>query len=187
MAPELVRILLVEDEVDIQMVAQMALEDVGGFEVKVCASGAEALEEAPAFEPHLILLDFMMPGMNGTKTMSALRRLPPLQDVPVVFLTARAQLNEVAEYRREGAIEVIVKPFDPMSLADRVKEIWQQFHRASDAPDASEPEVAEQSSISQAESDAVEPDPKSGVGGNRRGRRGGLKPGHDDRGVVAYE
>ena len=168
--PKLQRILLVEDEVDIQMVAQMALEDVGGFEVKVCASGDEALREAPAFCPQLILLDFMMPGMNGTKTMSALRRLPPLQDVPVVFLTARAQLNEVAEYRREGAIEVIVKPFDPMSLADTVSEIWQRFHTVDDDSRGDGP-------------DDVEDGPQTGSG---RGR-GGRATGHNDRGVVAYD
>ena len=126
--PKLARILLVEDEVDIQMVAQMALEDVGGFEVKVCVSGAQAVEEGPGFAPHLILLDFMMPGMDGSETMTALRKIPELEEVPVVFLTARAQLNEVAEYRRQGAIEVIVKPFDPMNLANQVMEIWENFH-----------------------------------------------------------
>lgn len=121
------RILLVEDEVDIQMVARLALEDIGGFTVEVCESGAVALERGPEFEPQLILLDFMMPGMDGRKTMEAFRDVRGLEDVPVVFLTARAQLNEVQEYRRLGAIEVIVKPFDPMTLADRVKEIWQGY------------------------------------------------------------
>ena len=127
-SPKLKRILLVEDEVDIQMVAQLALEDVGGFEVEVCASGAEALERAPAFDPQLVLLDFMMPGMNGTTTMAALRQISSLSKVPMVFLTARAQLSEVAEYRRQGAIEVIVKPFDPMSLSQQVIEVWETFH-----------------------------------------------------------
>lgn len=124
--PKLERILLVEDEVDIQMVARMALEDVGGFDVHVCSSGAEAVATAQDLGPQLVLLDFMMPGMNGSKTMAALRCLPALKDVPVVFLTARAQLNEVAEYRRQGAVEVIVKPFDPMSLADQVQEVWRR-------------------------------------------------------------
>ena len=130
-SPKLERILLVEDEVDIQMVAQLALEDVGGFRVEVCASGAEALERAPAFDPQLVLLDFMMPGMDGTKTMTALRRIPSLVRVPMVFLTARAQLSEVAEYRRQGAVEVIVKPFDPMSLSAQVVEVWEAFHEDS--------------------------------------------------------
>lgn len=127
-APALERILLVEDEVDIQMVARLALEDIGGFEVEVCESGPVALDSGPEFEPQLILLDFMMPGMDGRKTMEAFREVPGLAGVPVVFLTARAQLNEVQEYRRLGAAEVIVKPFDPMKLADRVQEIWRLLH-----------------------------------------------------------
>ena len=128
--PVLERILLVEDEVDIQMVARLALEDIGGFRVEVCESGAVALERGPAFAPQLILLDFMMPGMDGRKTMEAFRDVHGLDGVPVVFLTARAQLNEVQEYHRLGAIEVIVKPFDPMTLADRVKEIWHAYQTA---------------------------------------------------------
>ncbi|MEM1178161.1 MAG: response regulator [Acidobacteriota bacterium] len=123
------RILLVEDEADIQTVARLALEDIGGFEVAVCASGEEAVEEGPAFAPQLILLDYMMPGMDGRGTMEAFRSLPTLRVVPVVFLTARAQLNEVEEYHRLGAIEVIVKPFDPMTLAEQVKEIWRRYVR----------------------------------------------------------
>lgn len=128
--PTLERILLVEDEADIQTVARLALEDIGALQVEVCASGAEALERGPTFAPQLILLDFMMPGMDGRETMRAFGRVPELAEVPVVFLTARAQLDEVAEYRRLGAIEVIVKPFDPMTLADRVNEIWRDHHRA---------------------------------------------------------
>ncbi|MEM8996920.1 MAG: response regulator [Acidobacteriota bacterium] len=123
------RILLVEDEADIQTVARLALEDIGGFEVAVCASGEEAVERGPAFDPQLILLDYMMPGMDGRGTMEAFRSLPPLRVVPVVFLTARAQLDEVEEYHRLGAIEVIVKPFDPMTLAEQVEEIWSRHVR----------------------------------------------------------
>ncbi|MEM9597315.1 MAG: response regulator [Acidobacteriota bacterium] len=121
------RILLVEDETDIQMVARLALEDLGGFQVEVCASGSEALQRGPTFSPQLILLDFMMPGMDGGSTMGALGELPKLASVPVVFLTARAQLEEMAEYRRLGAFDVIVKPFDPMTLSQRVREIWNRF------------------------------------------------------------
>ncbi|MEM1201913.1 MAG: response regulator [Acidobacteriota bacterium] len=121
------RILLVEDETDIQMVARIALEDLGGFQVEVCASGSEALQRGPTFSPQLILLDFMMPGMDGGSTMGALGELPKLASVPVVFLTARAQLEEMAEYRRLGAFDVIVKPFDPMTLSQRVREIWNRF------------------------------------------------------------
>lgn len=129
--PALRRVMLVEDEIDIQMVARLALEDVGGFEVEVCASGSVALEVGPRFQPQLILLDFMMPGMDGRGAMAAFRALPALAEVPVAFITARAQLNEVAEYRSLGAVDVIVKPFDPMRLADRVQEIWRKVQRGS--------------------------------------------------------
>ena len=128
--PPLSRILLVEDELDIQMVARLALEDIGGFEVEVCSSGSEALERAPQFSPELILLDVMMPAPDGPATLRALAKRPESAATPVVFVTAKVQSHEVEEYLRLGAIDVIVKPFDPMTLADRVQEIWRRFHQA---------------------------------------------------------
>ena len=119
------RILYVEDEPDIQAVAKLALEMVGGFAVKVCNSGEEALREAEAFAPDMILLDVMMPGMDGPSTLKALRALPSLADVPVAFMTAKVQPAEVAHYRTLGARDVIAKPFDPMTLASQVRAIWE--------------------------------------------------------------
>ena len=119
------RILYVEDEPDIQAVAKLALEMVGGFAVKVCSSGEEALREAEAFAPDMILLDVMMPGMDGPSTLKALRALPSLADVPVAFMTAKVQPAEVAHYRTLGARDVIAKPFDPMTLASQVRAIWE--------------------------------------------------------------
>ena len=119
------RILYVEDEPDIQAVAKLALEMVGGFEVKICSSGEEALVEAEAFAPQLLLLDVMMPGMDGPGTLAALRNIPSLSDVPAVFMTAKVQPSEVAHYKSLGALDVIAKPFDPMSLANEVKSIWE--------------------------------------------------------------
>ena len=127
--PKLTRILLVEDEIDIQMVASMALEDLGGFEVEVCGSGREALEKTPAFDPQLILLDVMMPELDGPGTLAALDKMPEGRP-PVVFMTARAQHSEVEQYRRSGAIDVIVKPFDPMRLAEVVQGIWNRHNQA---------------------------------------------------------
>ena len=92
---ELKKILYVEDEPDIQMVARVALENVGGFELLVCSSGAEAVEKAPAFEPDLFLLDVMMPDMDGPTTLEKLRNLPNLSDIPVMFMTAKVQPQEV--------------------------------------------------------------------------------------------
>ncbi|MEM6793787.1 MAG: response regulator [Acidobacteriota bacterium] len=132
LSSKLKRILLVEDEVDIQMVARLALEDVGGFEVSVCASGEEALRDGPGFRPQLILLDFMMPGgMDGRLTLEAFRGSEALASVPVIFLTARAQLEEVEEYHRLGAVDVIIKPFDPMTLAEQIETIWARHVRLS--------------------------------------------------------
>lgn len=118
------RILYVEDEPDIQAVARLALEMVGGFTVKICASGEEALREAAAFAPDMILLDVMMPGMDGPSTLKALRALPDLAEVPVAFMTAKVQPPEVALYKSLGARDVIPKPFDPMKLAGQVRAIW---------------------------------------------------------------
>ena len=122
--PELRKILLVEDEPDIQIVARLALENVGGFSVEVCGSGIEAVEKAAGLDPDLILLDVLMPEMDGPATLQEIRKIPDLSEVPVIFLTAKVQAHEVEEYRRIGALDVIAKPFDPMGLSQSVKEIW---------------------------------------------------------------
>ncbi|MEA2605075.1 MAG: hypothetical protein QOF89_6067 [Acidobacteriota bacterium] len=118
------RILFVEDDPDIQVVATLALESLGGFRVLVCGSGAEALSRFAEFVPDLVLLDVMMPGMDGPATLEALRRLPGGDATPVIFMTARVQAHEVSGYKALGAVEVIGKPFDPMRLAETVREIW---------------------------------------------------------------
>jgi CheY-like chemotaxis protein len=125
--PNLSRILFVEDDPDIQTVARMALEAVGGFNVMPCSSGAEALERVVPFAPDLILLDVMMPGMDGLATLEALRRQPETADIPVVFMTAKVQAQEVARYREVGAVDVIAKPFDPMTLPATVRSIWSRL------------------------------------------------------------
>ena len=128
------RILLVEDELDIQTVARLALEDIGSFEVEVCGSGTEALEIVPRFQPELILLDVMMPEPDGPATLKALARNPETASMPVVFVTAKAQSHEVEEYLQLGAVDVIVKPFDPMTLADRIHEIWRRHQEGRKVP-----------------------------------------------------
>ena len=128
MAPPLSRILLVEDDPDIRMVAGVALEGVGGFAFRACASGPEALADAPAFAPDLFLLDVMMPEMDGPTTLQRLRGIPSLAGVPAVFMTAKVQPREVAQYRQAGAADVIAKPFDPMTLAGTVRTIWGRIH-----------------------------------------------------------
>jgi CheY-like chemotaxis protein len=124
MTQPLTRILYVEDEPDIRMVAQMALQAVGGFTVIACASGQEALDAAPGAAADLLLLDVMMPGMDGPSTLKALRALPATANTPVIFMTAKVQAAEVAVYKGLGALEVIPKPFDPMELSAQIQRIW---------------------------------------------------------------
>lgn len=122
--PSLHRILMVEDETDIQVIAQFALQALGGFTVQTCSSGAEALATVGTFAPDLILLDVMMPGMDGPSTLTALRAQPALVRTPVLFMTAKVQPHEVAHYKALGALDVIAKPFDPMTLAATINTIW---------------------------------------------------------------
>ena len=123
---ELKRILYVEDEPDIRAIASIALETVGGFNLKACSSGEEALASAASFLPDLLLLDVMMPNMDGPRTLKALKQLPEIVNTPVIFMTAKVQSSEVAEYKSLGALDVIAKPFDPMTLAEQIKNIWRQ-------------------------------------------------------------
>ena len=95
MSDTLKKILYVEDEADIQKIAKLALETVGGFEVMICGSGAEALEKAPAFAPDILLLNVMMPGMNGPDTLVELMKIETLKDTPSIFLTAKALPAEI--------------------------------------------------------------------------------------------
>lgn len=124
MAHELTRILYVEDDPDIQAIAVMVLETIHGFILESCSSGSEALQKAVQFKPDLVLLDVMMPGMDGPETLKGLRCFPELATTPVVFMTAKVQPQEVEGYLDLGALGVIAKPFDPMTLADELRAIW---------------------------------------------------------------
>ena len=124
MARELKRVLYVEDEEDIRMVGEMSLAEVGGFEVLACASGEETIAAAAGFGPDLLVLDVMMPGMDGPSVLGALRALPATATVPAIFMTAKIMATEVAQLRSLGALGVIPKPFDPMTLPAEIQAIW---------------------------------------------------------------
>lgn len=128
MSVSLQRVMLVEDDPDIRAVAHLSLTAVGGYAVELCPSGAEALVRAEAFRPELVLLDVMMPGMDGPATLERLRELPCMAGIPVVFMTARVQAQERLEYLRLGAAEVVAKPFDPMTLPATLQGIWECHH-----------------------------------------------------------
>ncbi len=122
------RILYTDDEPDIREVAKVSLELVGGFTLCLCASGEEAVRVAPGFAPDLILLDVMMPGMDGPSTLAQLRQLEALASTPIVFMTAKAQAAEQKRYRELGAADVIAKPFQPMQLPQQLRDIWKNLH-----------------------------------------------------------
>ena len=117
----MIKLLHVEDDADIREIALMALELSGDFDVVQCETGEAALNQVQSYTPDVILLDMMMPGMTDRQTLEKLRENPDFANVPAIFMTARAQPNELEELRGIGATEVISKPFDPMSLADQIK------------------------------------------------------------------
>jgi len=118
------KILYAEDEADIREIATLALEVIGELETITCESGATVIDLAIKFQPQVILLDVMMPDMDGPTTLKALKENPQLSHLPVIFLTAKILPDEINRFKSLGAVDVISKPFDPMTLADQIKEIW---------------------------------------------------------------
>ena len=121
---ELKRISLVEDDADIRAIAEIALADIGGFELQLCASGEEAVDKVPSFAPDLVLLDVRMPGMSGPQTLGRLKQRPEFADIPAMFMTADTRGDQSRQLLDQGAMAVISKPFDPMQLADQVSALW---------------------------------------------------------------
>lgn len=121
-----IRVLYVEDEPDIQALAELALVNLGGMTVKSCHNGREAVEVINDFAPDLIILDAMMPVMDGPTTLQEIRKLDMFRETPVIFMTARTKSHEIQQFLDLGAVDIIAKPFDPMSLANRVREIYQR-------------------------------------------------------------
>jgi len=114
------RILIIDDEDDIREVAAMSLETVAGWEVMVASSGAQGLSRAAMYKPDAILLDVMMPGMDGPTTFRELRKNPATAQIPVFFLTAKVQAADRRRFADLGIEAVLVKPFDPMTLSTQI-------------------------------------------------------------------
>ena len=127
MNPALQTVLLVEDNADIRKIAKAALEMIGGLKVRACESGAEALAALAEFKPQLVLLDVMMPDMDGPGILKELRGRPDTVAIPVVFLTAKSGASEIQRLRSLGALDVLTKPFDPMNLHEKVKAAWDKM------------------------------------------------------------
>ena len=113
-------VLLIDDEPDIREVAQLSLGAVAGWKVLTAGGGAEGIELAANRQPDAILLDVMMPELDGPATLEALRERADTRAIPVLFMTAKAQAGELSRYASLGVAGVIPKPFDPMTLHERV-------------------------------------------------------------------
>jgi CheY-like chemotaxis protein len=116
-------ILIIDDEEDVRAVAALSLETVAGWEVAMASSGAQGLERAESLQPEAILLDVMMPGMDGRATFAALQENPRTAAIPVVLLTAKTERNEREQLAAMGVAGVLMKPFDPMKLSDEIAAI----------------------------------------------------------------
>lgn len=117
------KIMMVDDEPHIRRIGELSLRGVGKWNVVLAGSGREAIDLARRERPDVILLDVMMPGMDGPATLAELRDSAETASIPVIFLTAKAQRHEVERYRMLGAAGVLTKPFDPMTLPDEVRAV----------------------------------------------------------------
>ncbi len=117
-------ILYVEDDLLVRTTAKLVMEVLGKFEVRECSSGREALVAARDFHPDLILLDVLMPELDGVNTLAMLRRMPHLADVPALFVTGLTSEDDLQRYMEAGAIGVIPKPVMPMRLTGQLQTLW---------------------------------------------------------------
>lgn len=115
------KVLVIDDDDDIRRIARLSLSRVGGLDVVEASDGPTGVACARAESPDVILLDVMMPGMDGPATLLSLRANPDTAAIPVVFLTAKAMPDEVRRLRSLGVRGVLNKPFDPMTLAAELK------------------------------------------------------------------
>jgi CheY-like chemotaxis protein len=126
-AQALNRICYVEDDPDIQRIVRMSLERIGKMTVEVVTDSTRAVEAITAFKPDLVMLDWMMPIMDGPAVLRQMREHAELKDMPVVFITAKASQRELDELRAMGAVGAISKPFSPKELPDQLRAIWKDL------------------------------------------------------------
>lgn len=120
----LTRVCYVEDDPDIQRIVRMSLERIGKMTVEVVGDSTKAVEVIQAFKPDLVMLDWMMPIMDGPAVFRKLREQEDLKALPVVFITAKASQKELGELRAMGAAGTVSKPFAPKDLPDQLRAIW---------------------------------------------------------------
>jgi CheY-like chemotaxis protein len=128
MSPPLRHVLYVDDDADIREIVRMSLSLDGLLSVNLSDGGERALARMRDERPDLVMLDVMMPGMDGPSILARMRADDALKHIPVIFMTAKANPTEVARFRGLSAIGVIAKPFDPMALGSQVKALWKSHH-----------------------------------------------------------
>lgn len=121
---ELKKILYAEDEPDVQTIVELTVQTMSEYQIKICNNGKELLKCVSEFNPDLILLDVMMPEMDGPTTFKNLQSKENTKDIPVIFMTAKAQVHEIEIFKEIGVVGIITKPFDPMNLCDEIQAIW---------------------------------------------------------------
>lgn len=121
------RVCYVEDDEDIQKIVRMSLERIGKINVQVISDPMLAIDSIKAFKPELVMLDWMMPGMDGPTLYRKMREVPEVRDLPVVFITAKASQKELDELRSLGAAGTISKPFSPKDLPEQLRAIWKSL------------------------------------------------------------
>ncbi len=118
------RVCYVEDDEDIQRIVRLSLEKLGKMTIEVIGDPMVAIERMTAFKPELVMLDWMMPGMDGPTLFRKMRETPETRELPVVFITAKASTRELDEVRKLGAVGTISKPFSPKDLPEQLRAIW---------------------------------------------------------------
>ncbi|MDF3819508.1 response regulator [Leptospira sp. 96542] len=124
-------ILIVEDEEDIIEILRIALEFSSQFQTSFAKTGPEGLQKAIILQPDLILLDVLMPGMNGLELIEELKFFPETREIPVAFITSRVLKNEISEYQKRGGIGVIEKPFAPLEISEKIQTLWKDAQNRS--------------------------------------------------------
>ncbi len=123
------KVLIIDDEEDFRTIASSCLGLLGGAEVVEASCGEEGLKKAEKDQPDVILLDLVMPEMDGIQTLTNMRKNPATEDIPVIFVTTKGMFDEFEEMKKLGALAVITKPFDPVKLGDQIREILGNSNR----------------------------------------------------------
>ena len=122
-------ILVVEDEADLRTIIQISLGQIGGFNVKLAGCGNEAINLLDTFTPDILVTDIMMPGMTGIELAKYFLTQEKYKNIPLVFMTAKMQVQEIESYQNEFTkCSIITKPFDPVALPQEIINCWEKFH-----------------------------------------------------------